>query len=90
MHISAKHAAELVDSLDYALTLLQDRYDNAGGTDDVASLTAAIENLQMIRLAYMLAQRNAAKEQRKGRANGPAASITVTPVDPVIDFIHRS
>jgi hypothetical protein len=73
VQISTEAAQAVVDSIEFAISTLTSLYDS----DELAShmelgladIRRSIEDLQMIRVSYMLIQRNAAKEQRKNRAN---------------------
>jgi hypothetical protein len=56
-----------IDALELAIDTLQACRDNGQLTFQYAD--SAITELQMMLVAYRLIQRNAAKEQRKGRAN---------------------
>lgn len=73
IQVSAEAANAIVDSLEFAIEILQQQHDAELPlfTDvNISHLRRSIEDLQMIRVSYMLIARNAAKEQREGRANG--------------------
>jgi hypothetical protein len=77
IEISKLAADAMVDSLEYALKTLEEIHasDELDDVYRLAQLRTAIENLQMIRVSYMLASRNAAKEQREGRANTQSGRV---------------
>ena len=67
IQITKTDADAMVDSLETAIRIAQHEYNNESEIGEatqfmLADLRRCIESLQMIRVTYMLASRNAAKE----------------------------
>jgi hypothetical protein len=82
IEISKLAADAMVDGVELAIAIITDVYEHHDTHEypaSLADLRVCIETLQMIRVSYMLAARNAAKEQRKDRANTPCDCDTRVP-----------
>jgi hypothetical protein len=58
---------DLIDSIEFAIQQIHADVQT-GALHDGYIVKRTLQNLKMIKISYLLEQRNAAKEQRKGRA----------------------